>query len=85
MIGTLKVSVANMPVCFNYIVAEDSADENTVWVAEVWESAGGHDASLSLPAVRNVIPLAKQIVVNFDKIAVTNPVRGVGLRSASVL
>jgi quinol monooxygenase YgiN len=78
MIRILKESAANMPGCFSYVVAKDSANENVLWVTEVWDSATSHDASLSLPSVRNAIPQAKQIVSAFDKIAVTTPVWGVG-------
>jgi len=53
--------------------------ENVLWVTEVWNNQGSHDASLSLPAVKNAIPQAKGIVSNFEKIAVMNPVWGAGL------
>jgi quinol monooxygenase YgiN len=79
MIGILKESTANMPGCFSYVVAKDSADENAIWVTEVWDSIASHDASLSLPSVKNAIPRAKAIVSSFEKVAVTSPVGGVGL------
>jgi quinol monooxygenase YgiN len=82
MIRILRESAANMPGCFSYVVAKDSADENVLWVTEVWDSATSHDASLSLPSVKNAIPQAKQIVSAFEKIAVTAPVSGVGLPPA---
>ncbi len=78
MTTILKESAANMPGCLSYIVAKDSADENVLWVTEVWDTAASHDASLSLPSVRNAVNRAKQIVSAFDKIAVTTPVWGVG-------
>jgi quinol monooxygenase YgiN len=81
MIQILKESAAGMPGCLSYVVAKDSADENALWVTEVWDSAASHDASLSLPAVKNAIPRGKVIVSNFEKIAVTNPVWGVGLQT----
>jgi quinol monooxygenase YgiN len=80
MIGILKESAADMPGCFSYVVAKDSADENAIWVTEVWDSSASHEASLSLPPVKNAIPRAKAIVSNFEKIAVTSPVWGVGLQ-----
>lgn len=83
MIGILRNSAADMPGCFSYIVAKDSVDENVLWVTEVWDSVTSHDASLSLPAVKNIVPQAKAIVTHFDKIAVTNPVWGVGLETVS--
>jgi quinol monooxygenase YgiN len=79
MIKILKESAADMPGCLSYVVAKDSADENALWVTEVWDSEASHDASLLLPAVQNAIPQAKQIVSGFEKVAVTNPVWGVGL------
>ncbi len=71
-----------MPGCFSYVVAKDAADENTIWVTEVWDSLASHDASLSLPAVKNAIPRGKASVSNFERIAVTNPVWGAGLAAA---
>ena len=79
MIGILKESAVNMPGCFSYVVANDTADENAIWVTEAWDSVASHDASLSLPSVKNAIPRAKAIVSGFEKVAVTNPVWGVGL------
>lgn len=79
MIEILKESAAHMPGCLNYVVAKDAADENTLWVTEVWDSMASHDASLSLPAVKSAIPRAKAIVSNFERIAVTSPVWEAGL------
>jgi len=52
MIAILKESASGMPGCLSSVVAEDSSDENVIWVTEVWESLAIHDASLSLPSVR---------------------------------
>jgi len=79
MIGILKESAADMPGYLSYVVAKDSADENAIWVTEVSDSMASHDASLSLPAVKNAIPRGKAIVSNFERIAVTSPVWGAGL------
>jgi quinol monooxygenase YgiN len=79
MIAILKESAANMSGCPSYVLAKDSADENVVWVTEVWESAASHDASLSLPSVKNAMPHVKPLLSNFERIAVTTPVWGVGL------
>jgi quinol monooxygenase YgiN len=79
MIEILKESASNMAGCLSYVVAKDSADEDVLWVTEVWDSAVSHDASLSLPSVKNAIPRAKAIVSSFEKIAVTTPVWSDGL------
>ena len=74
MVEILKDSAADMPGCLSYVVAKDVTDENTIWVTEVWDSVASHDASLTLPAVKNAIPRAKAIVSTFERIAVTSPV-----------
>jgi quinol monooxygenase YgiN len=83
MIRILKESAADMPGCFSYVVAKDAADENVLWVTEVWDSEASHDASASLPAVKKAIPQGKELVTGFEKTAVTTPVWGVGLKAAS--
>lgn len=82
MIGILTESAAGMPGCFSYVVAKDAADENAIWVTEVWDSLASHDASLSLPAVKNAVPRGKALVSQFEKVAVTTPVWGAGLPAA---
>ena len=83
MIRVLKESAADMPGCLSYVVAKDSADENILWVTEVWDSVASHDESLSLPQVKNAIPQGKSLVSNFERIAVTNPIWGQGLPPAA--
>jgi quinol monooxygenase YgiN len=82
MIAILKESATAMPGCLSYVLAKDSADENVVWVTEVWESAASHDASLSLPSVKNAMPRVKPLLSNFERIAITTPVWGAGLPSS---
>jgi quinol monooxygenase YgiN len=77
VITLLTQSSANMPGCFSYVIANDAANENVLWVTEVWESKASHDASLSLRAVQAVIPKVKPLVANFEKIAETDPVAGI--------
>jgi quinol monooxygenase YgiN len=77
LIAILQESSAHMPGCFSYVIAKDVADANTIWVTEVWDSEANHQASLSLPAVKDAIGRAKPILAGFSEIAVTNPVAGV--------
>ena len=83
MIEILKGSAAAMPGCLSYVVAKDAADENTLCVTDVWDSMASHDASLSLPAVKDAIPRGKTIIESFQRIAVTSPAWGVGLPPAN--
>ncbi|MGD0366692.1 MAG: putative quinol monooxygenase [Acidobacteriaceae bacterium] len=77
VIALLTESSANMPGCFSYVIASDAANENVLWVTEVWESKASHDTSLSLRAVQTVIPKVKPLVANFEKIAETDPIAGI--------
>ena len=83
MIRILKESAADMPGCFSYVVAKDVVDESVLWVTEVWDRSASHDASLSLPRVKNAVPQAKPLVANFERIAATIPIWGHGLPPAS--
>ena len=84
VIAILKDSARDMPGCLSYVIARDSADENVVWITEVWDSMASHEASLSLASVKNAISQAKSRITSVDRIAVTIPVTGVGLKSAQV-
>jgi quinol monooxygenase YgiN len=77
----LLKSTSGMPGCFSYVVASDLADENTVWVTEVWDTKENHDASLLLPAVKEAIENARILVASFSQVAVTAPIGGQGLPS----
>jgi quinol monooxygenase YgiN len=78
VIRLLHGSTIGMPGRFSYIVAKDATDEDLIWVTEIWDTVASHDASLSLPSVRNVFPQVKPLVAAFDKVAVTIPVAGIG-------
>ncbi|HEX8880114.1 MAG TPA: putative quinol monooxygenase [Candidatus Acidoferrum sp.] len=81
LIKILKEGTGSMPGCRSYILAKDAVDENAVWVTEIWDSAASHEASLTLPAVKDSIGRAKPLVAGFERVAVTTPVAGVGFPS----
>lgn len=35
-----------MPGCLSYVIARDPADDNALWITEVWDSQASHKASL---------------------------------------
>ena len=82
LIAILEKGTRNMSGCWSYILAKDAADENVVWVTEIWDSEASHDASLTLPAVKDAIAQGKPLIAGFEKVAVTNPVAGVGFPSS---
>lgn len=79
LIAILRDGIQGMPGCLSYIVAKDPADEDAIWITEVWDSAESHKASLSLPAVREAIGRARPIIAGFDEAITTEPVNGHGL------
>jgi quinol monooxygenase YgiN len=75
--------VAAMPGCLSYVVANDPADGNVLWITEVWESKDAHDRSLTLPSVRAAIIKGRPMIAAMETVAETNPVGGAGLRARS--
>ncbi|MBL8631283.1 MAG: antibiotic biosynthesis monooxygenase [Rhodospirillaceae bacterium] len=82
-IELLLQGVNDMPGCLNYVVAKDMVDPNAIWVTEVWDSKASHDASLSLPAVREAISKGRAFIASMGDGAVTIPVGGFGLPAAA--
>ena len=57
----------------------DSADDNGIWITEVWDDKASHDASLSLPVFQKTIAVARPMIAVFNNPVVTTPVGGHGL------
>ncbi len=75
----LLEGIGGMPGCLCYIVAQDSANPDALWVTEVWASQAEHQASLSLPSVRAAISQARPIIAGFGERFETTPLGGQGL------
>lgn len=73
--------IAGMPGCLSYIVANDTADENALWVTEVWDSETSHQESLSLPSVQAAISKGRPLISGFGERFITTPLGGQGLMS----
>ena len=76
LIGILLDATGDMPGCLSYVIARDAADENAIWVTEVWDSQVSHAASLSLPAVQQAVALGRSLIAGFGERIVTDPVGG---------
>lgn len=74
LVGLLLEGTGAMPGNLAYIVAEDLADPDSIWITEVWSSKAGHEASLSLPAVQQTIARARPLIAGFGTRAETRPV-----------
>jgi quinol monooxygenase YgiN len=69
-----------MPGCLSYIVAEDPADADLLWVTEVWTDQSAHLASLQLPSVQAAIAKGRPLIAGFDSQVETNVLGGIGLK-----
>ena len=79
LISILLEGVATMPGCLSYIVAKDTGDANAIWITEAWDSKASHEASLSLPSVKEAIAKGRPLIAGFSDRVVTTPVGGTGL------
>ena len=83
LIAILLEGISGMPGCLSYVIATDPADENNIWITEVWDSQASHAASLALPSVRNAIAKGRPLIAGFGDHIVTRPVGGHGLTAAT--
>ena len=79
LIAILLEGVSGMPGCLSYVVAQDPADPDGIWITEVWEDQASHKASLSLPSVQAAIGRARPLIAGFEQHIETTPVGGHGL------
>jgi quinol monooxygenase YgiN len=79
IVALLLGDVGAMPGCKSYVVAEDPADADTLWVTEVWDSAAHHQASMEIPAVKAAISKAMPLIASFGEHRELNVVGGHGL------
>lgn len=77
----LVAGIAGMPGCLSYIVANDPADADLLWITEVWESKAAHLASLLLPSVKDAIAKGRPLIAGMVSVAETQPVGGQGLKA----
>jgi len=84
LVAILLEGTQAMPGCISYVIASDPADDNAVWITEVWDSQASHHASLSLPAVQAAIATGRAVIAGFDSRVETVPIGGHGVgRDAS--
>jgi quinol monooxygenase YgiN len=81
LVEILLDGIAAMPGCLSYVVANDQADEDALWVTEVWEAEASHKASLTLPSVQRAISAGRPLIARFGERVVTAPVGGQGLEA----
>ncbi|MEQ1515838.1 MAG: putative quinol monooxygenase [Usitatibacteraceae bacterium] len=79
LIAILIEGVSGMPGCLSYIVAHDASDADAIWITEVWDSQQSHQASLTLPSVKQAIAKGRPLITGFGERFETRPVGGQGI------
>lgn len=79
-LAAILIQDGTMPGCLSYVVAEDPADSDALWVTEVWVDQTAHRASLQLPAVQAANAKGRPLIAGFDSRVETNVLGGLGLR-----
>lgn len=83
LVSILLEDVSSMPGCLSYVVAEDPADPDAIWITEVWDDQASHKASLSLASVKDAIARAMPLIAGFEQSIETTPIGGHGLPAAT--
>ena len=65
--------------CRLWVVSTSAAEPEAVWVTELWESEADHDASLSLPGVREHIQQVMPLLTVRPERIDLRPVGGIGI------
>lgn len=83
LIGILLDGASGLPGCLNYVIAQDPEDADAIWVTEVWDNQASHEASLSLPSVKDAISRGRPLIAGFEQRIETAPVAGHGFQVAA--
>ena len=75
LIEALSAGSVDLPGCVSYVIAEDVADPDALWITEAWESEQAHRASLDLPQVQQAIAIGRPLIASMDGHP-TRPVSG---------
>ncbi|MBI1360330.1 MAG: antibiotic biosynthesis monooxygenase [Alphaproteobacteria bacterium] len=77
LIAIIGGGSGKMPGCRSYVLAEDPADLDVIWITEIWESEAAHKASLQLQSVKDAIAKGRPLIAGFEMSVKTHPVAGV--------
>jgi len=79
LVTILTEGTAKMPGCLSYVIALDTTDPDALWITEVWDKKESHQASLTIPAVKEAIAKGRPMIAGFSNRVETTPIGGVGL------
>lgn len=78
LVAILLEASAAMEGNLLYLVAEDLADPDAIWITEVWRTRTDHLSSLKPAAVQAAIARARPLIAGFGMRAETRPVNHAG-------
>ena len=78
LVAILSEGTGTMPGNIAYLIGEDSANPDAIWIVELWESKEAHAASLKLPAVQAAIKKGRPLIAGFGTRAEFKPVAKTG-------
>lgn len=70
--------VSKLKGCQTYIVQISTSEKDTVLITEVWDSAEDHQASLSIPKIRELIDKARPLIISVSH-HTAKPLGGLGI------
>ncbi|HKX88428.1 MAG TPA: putative quinol monooxygenase [Sphingopyxis sp.] len=74
LIAILSEGTDAMPGNMGYLIGEDSAKPDAIWIVEIWATKDAHTASLQLPAVQAAIRKGRPLIAGFGTRAEFVPV-----------
>ena len=74
LVAILGEGTGAMPGNMAYLIGEDSANPDAIWIVELWETKAAHAASLGLPAVQEAIRKGRPLIAGFGTRAEFKPV-----------
>jgi quinol monooxygenase YgiN len=78
LVAILSEGTGEMPGNIAYLIGEDSANADAIWIVELWDSKDAHAASLGLPAVQAAIKKGRPLIAGFGTRAEFKPVAKTG-------
>ena len=67
LVAALAEGTGTMPGNIAYLIGEDSANPDAIWIVELWSDKDAHAASLQLPAVQAAIKKGRPLIVGFGQ------------------
>ena len=78
LVAILSEGTGAMPGNMAYLIGEDSANPDALWIVELWTDKAAHEASLQLPAVQAAIKKGRPLIAGFGTRAEFKPVAKAG-------